>query len=136
MNYLTGLLLILISGATFADQYLCKEEHAAGFRYEKSGWVATKFKADEKFIIKKPRPKGSDSKMAYVITILGREYPYGWCNTDFNERGVIGCQLIGGSFTFNKKSGRFLSTYLAGYVDGVDQNTNNPSMQIGTCSPL
>jgi hypothetical protein len=33
----------------------------------------------------------------------------------------------------NLSNMRFLSTYAMGYLDGVDDNSNNPSIKAGTC---
>ena len=48
----------------------------------------------------------------------------------------INCNLFLGEVIFDKKTLRYLKTYLPGYVDGVESNANTPNIMIGKCSPL
>ena len=39
-------------------------------------------------------------------------------------------------FQFNKETGRFMYSYLIGFIQGKDDGSSTPTMEIGTCTAL
>jgi len=53
-----------------------------------------------------------------------------------SDQGSFSCRVIGGDLNVNLLNGRFLQSYVWGYVDGADDNNNTPNIEIGTCSRI
>jgi hypothetical protein len=127
-NYLYVFLIILSSFAYAQDAYLCLPKNATGFSYlqnSKSWEISTFNVSDNKYLLKNKSGKWFWDK-------FGRDFPNS-CN-EFNQR--ITCNLFVGEVIFDKKTLRYIRTYVTGYVDGVTNNDNTPLIEIGTCSPL
>lgn len=58
-----------------------------------------------------------------IITVVG-------------DNGDVECSARTYSFTFNIESNRFISVFLHGYVDGIDDNENTPMVSGGTCTKI
>ena len=77
-----------------------------------------------------------------TVTQVGRSNPSLPC---FDKRTHSKTIVIGESesfsclgnlheYMFNLRTGRFLATYLEGYLDGKDNNENNPAVEGGICT--
>ena len=55
---------------------------------------------------------------------------------DVYDSGYFRCTAGLIDYVFNVNTGRFLQSYLAGYVDGEDNNDNTPYVAAGTCTKL
>jgi hypothetical protein len=55
-----------------------------------------------------------------IITVVG-------------DDGNVECSARTYNFTFNLENNRFISVFLYGYVDGIDNNENTPMVSGGTC---
>ncbi len=53
-----------------------------------------------------------------------------------SNNGSFSCRVIGGDLDVNLSNGRFLQSYVWGYVDGEDNNDNTPNIEIGKCSRI
>ena len=102
-------------------------------------WQRTKFKADPKYTISKPK----GSKWSFVVRKVGDFSPITVCKDGFDEAGLLFCKGTGYDFRFNRKSGRYLTAYLLGYFnvlpgtnDIADATSDTPFIEIGTCSPI
>ena len=121
---------IVFSSFVYAqDTYLCIPSSATGFSFTQktSRWEESSFNIEEKkFLLKKKTGQWQWSNFGET-----NEYT---CQ----ERGQtsINCNLFLGEVIFDKKTLRYLKTYLPGYVDGVESNANTPHIMIGKCSPL
>lgn len=128
---LIPLLVTLLSINAFAQDYLCIPTGASGFTFNSVSkkWENTFFRlGDEKNILKKVAN-------GYQWRDFGRSTgPL--CSDGFNEYGYLHCNVYFGNLVINKKTLRYVETYMSGYTDGVDKNENTPNIKIGTCSPL
>jgi len=144
------LVLVPIASVAATDSYICVAESATGFKFEKQlkQWSPTAFKTSDKFIVR--RPKAEELKLvknaSWVVMKVGSDMPNSVCTKDFNEYGFLFCEGFE-KFDMNRKSLRFLSAYLIGYVgDSIPgessgdkrmaEGSNTPSLQIGTCAAL
>jgi hypothetical protein len=118
--------------------YLCVADKSVGFHQAANGeWEAAEFKADGKYLIKKPREQfaknSEDETNLWVVTPVGSDAPIYGCTSDFSDVGSLGCEGFG-YFLMNKKTLRFQAYYPIGYV--VERKGNTPNLAIGTCSPI
>ncbi len=134
---------------THADSYLCEAEQASGFVYDlkKQNWEASTFSmVGTKYLI---APADTDNVFIkalsydYEVKQLDSAQPIIHCKAvkliDSNEEtGLVSCNgPEGASFTFDKRSGRFIHSQPAGYITlktGA-KTENGPFMEIGKCSP-
>ena len=134
---LTAALTLLVTSISAEERYLCEEEAVGGLRYDTTTtkWRGVNFNANDKYIISKPITGGMWEHRPFVITEVGESFPSGWCPLPFNENGYLSCEMYG-EFIFNKDTMRFLNFYEFGYLDGIDDNNDNPSVAAGKCSPF
>ncbi len=123
--------------ALAAEQYLCAADMATGFSYDKRtlDWGEGKFTPNEKFLVSQSKALGE----AFVVNLLGdgSDQPRFRCKSGFDTDGILRCDGTTGQFRFNRKTERFLSSYINGYwsvVPGQDQSADTPSITIGRCS--
>ena len=130
-----------LTGAALAQQYLCVAEQAAGFSYDKATkeWKNATFKVSSKWLVS----KADGTKYAFQVTEVGKTRPSFRCESDFDEYGYLSCSGTIGRFNFNRKNGRFLTSYPIGYynvlpgINGItDEGSDTPSLEIGKCSPF
>lgn len=124
--------LFSFSSITWGEDisYFCIPMKSTGFYYNKSTneWTNTTFKInDHKKLIKK---KGT----SWEWSEFGDKHSYSSCK----ERGVdyVDCDTFGGTFSLNINNLRYMETYMHGYINGLDSNSNTPNITIGKCSPL
>jgi hypothetical protein len=135
---LRGVLIIMVLApvATFAEapatdqsnSFLCIGEQSTGFSYDKEhhSWHATRFRAEEKYIIRrvtKDTVGEVDNGMRIPLTSKWAVWPFGndkrplvECKNDFDENGVLSCEDGIPGFQFSKKNGRFIVGTIYGYV--------------------
>ncbi len=124
------LFALFVNNANAQEGYLCVSEAAGGVSYEKNinKWKGTVFRTkNDKILITN---KNNKWIMKQFDSTIEND-----CNAP-NEIGVMRCNNLFGTFIFNTKTRRYLSTYIAGYIDGVDNNDNTPSIEIGICTKL
>ena len=128
---------LLVAG----EQYLCIADKVSGFSFNNVSmdWENATFNGGSKFVISKP----DDANVAFVVHEVGKSAVTATCGSGFDELGSLSCTGYGGDFRFNRKSGRFINSYVAGYyniIPGVnsltDRNSDTPSIEIGKCSPF
>jgi len=126
----------------YAEQYICVAEHVVGFGYDKftKKWEGALFSQKGKYVISECSDKeGYFSGCSYKVTKVGAGY---FCDCKgFNVSGSLLCECIGGigEFKFNKKTGRYLYSYLFGYwndLEDTKEGNNTPYIEIGICSPF
>lgn len=130
INALSISILFLSCSAVAQEQYLCVSHAAGGVRYDSAAknWVSTKFKNDDsKYLVIQKNNK-------WIMKIFGKNYE-NECGS-MSEYGILRCEPFFGEFVFNKKTKRYLKTYIAGFIDGSDGNDNTPLVEVGYCSPL
>lgn len=146
LGILAACTALLSLTAVAAEGYVCVANHAAGMAFDKNkkGWNATTFKPAGKYLVTKAKPGDTITNGVWVVKYVGTDGPAYSCADDFDkEYGTLLCRGIG-EFRFNRKTNRFLSSYMLGYYsdDSVKGSTlfaegsQNPSIEIGTCSPL
>lgn len=119
--------------------YICIPTASTGFSIKNGGskWETTRFRIDDvKKILKRNNGKWEWSKFGESLGFSdcgGDDFGVGG---DFNSAGYIFCNTFGGHVRMNKKTLRYIETYEIGFIDGKDLNTDTPSIDIGTCSPL
>ena len=108
--------------------YLCVPSKSTGFAFDGRTWTNATFNIEkEKKLLK---VNGNSSEWLD----LGQQN--GMLCGGFSANGVLSCNLVFGELWFNKKTLRYMETYLAGYVDGRDEKGNTPYITIGKCSPI
>ncbi len=140
-----GLIAIACSATpAFAESWLYLTDKSTGFKYDPISrqWNSVDFKtAKERYIIRPGSTKGT----VYEVRKFGVEntpLPDAWCSEDFAAGTFLHCKGIMGEFKFNRKTGRFLKTYLAGYwtyapgINATTESGDTPSIDIGTCSTI
>jgi hypothetical protein len=137
--FLTLLLSLVISQAFGQDTYLCIPNKRTGFAYNAStkSWEQTGFRTgDTKKILR--RTNGQ-----WKWHLFGeKDSPYDCGGVDFgrpddfNIAGFIFCRVSGGHMRMNKNSLRYVETHELGFIDGKDDKSLTPLIEIGTCSPL
>jgi len=129
MKKILYFLVTILNSVVYAqDAYLCLPKSATGFSYvqNSSSWEITTFNiSDNKYLLKNKSGKWSWDK-------FGSNFPKSCI--DLNQK--IMCNLLVGEVIFDKKTLRYLRTYIPGYVDGIANNDNTPLIEIGTCSSL
>lgn len=117
------------------ERYMCVPDHAAGFSFDQSSstWKSVNLRAEnERYII-----SGETlSESALSIVSAGANYEECHSNKGFGSTNEAYFECVFGEFIFNKNTGRFLRTFTAGYIDGLDNNQNTPAILIGRCSPF
>jgi len=123
---------ILISqNIAYAQEgYLCVSEAAGGVSYDKGSktWKGTSFniKSEKQLITKKGNKwiiKDFGSTLENECTIS-------------SASNIMKCDKIHSDLILNTKTLRYISSYLWGYIDGVDNNNNTPHIEIGICTKL
>jgi hypothetical protein len=127
-----GLFVVANIGyAEKASTYLCIPDFGTGFSYtpEKKAWEVTRFRTkDRKYILSK-------SSGEWIWKDFGSDS--GYPCSEFDKSGVIACGFGGvADVAFSRNTMRFRDSYLSGYVDGIDNSHNTPSVTIGTCTKL
>jgi hypothetical protein len=133
-------LIFLMPMTVAAEQYLCVEEMSVGFYYDKTAkqWENTNFKANSKYIISKSEGKS----FAFRVTKFEEKDSVADCESSFDKLGFLLCEGLGVFFQFNKNNGRYIRTYLLGYIyvlpqlNVTDEKSDTPYMEIGKCSPF
>lgn len=132
------LLTLLFSTPVFADEWLCTAEQSIGYEFstETKQWIGTKFETDSKYIIS----ESSNSAYTYWIGVIGSNNILAVCKEDFGtigvEKDILTCSDWMVHFQFNRSNGRFMYSYLIGFLQGQDDSTSAPTMEIGKCSAL
>jgi len=142
--------------------YFCIREMAAGLTYNSSlkKWAGVQLGSEgsfSKFILRmrflKERVQRNvldeeEDVSDYEVTITEAETNYGFpCRsagagvitrivTVVGDDGNLDCSARAYSFTFNIENNRFISVFLHGYVDGIDNNENSPMVSGGTCTKI
>ncbi|MFC5696512.1 hypothetical protein ACFPU0_13200 [Pseudomonas sp. GCM10022186] len=138
---------MLLSTSIFAEtSYICVADIGAALFFDKktNTWQGTGISnPTKKYIISKPDKKFGD-KFQWVITEVGDDNPFNFCEDDFYENGQLYCD----DFYYvmvNRVNGRFLLIYPRGYwSDNLNakegeigrQGDNTPYMLAGKCSPI
>lgn len=123
------LVALLAASPTYAEEWVCVPDQAAGFKWLNQQWTNTTFNVKTHTYIILKTTLGD-----YTVTATGNEYP------DHRCLGFTGDELLCGdskwSFVFNKATMRYQEYYGFGYTTGADSVDNTPFIEIGKCSPL
>jgi hypothetical protein len=139
------LLLAVLPALASAESYLCIEEQSTGFRFNtaQKTWQQSNFSSNRKYLVKPNTDQSLKGK--WIISEIGEPVPFAWSEYDFTSAGALRCEGSFGEFAMNRKSLRFVKTYIYGYwTDAIpgEQNgafiegKNTPDISIGKCSPL
>src|SRR5688572_11060102 len=80
-------LALLVSPAMSREKYLCVADQSTGFKWDGSNWVVSKFKADEKYIVREVEEyDGPNGKVNYEVVELGQKSPKHHCFSDHPEK--------------------------------------------------
>ena len=138
MRIIQILVMLLASTPALADEWVCVAEQSIGYEYstESGEWVGSKFETDKKYLIS----EASGSDYTYWIAIVGSKNILAVCEEDFGTVGVkkdiLTCSDWMVHFQFNRETGRFMYSYLIGFIQGKDDGSSTPTMEIGTCTAL
>ena len=110
--------------------YLCIPDGASGISWNAS----TKKWGHTNFNVKNDKHLLKETDKGWEWSNFGKTF--GQKCGEFSEAGFLECDIIGGQLRFNKKTLRFLKTYVWGYVEGVDNDNDTPAIVFGECSPL
>ena len=144
-TYTIILLLAVLPALANAESYICVEEYATGFRFDaaKKIWEQSHLSPNLKYLVK---PNTDQSlKGQWIVSEIGQSVPVAWSKHDFISTGALRFEGSFGEFAMNKKSLRFVKTYIFGYwtdaIPGEQDGTfvegkNTPYIGIGKCSVL
>lgn len=135
LRVLIVLLTVSSTPLNAGERYLCVPEQAVGFSFDESlgKWKSVNLVAENvKFTI--GRVTSSDSALA--VTSADASYEECRSNKGFVNTGEAYFACIFGEFIFNKTTGRFIRTYTAGFIDGLDNKENTPALLLGRCTPF
>jgi hypothetical protein len=136
--------------------FYCRVEFSGGISFnEISGrWDSAHFVPVQRFTLKlqfissdvRKDHQGNDESVANFKAAIIREeshMPASWfpngCETDITvklDNPWFSCSSGVSSYNINLGLYRFLSSYMAGYVNGSANNDAMPSMSGGTCHPI
>jgi hypothetical protein len=148
----------IVSGAQGAGKdasYFCASEASAGLSYNPTlkRWDGAVFRPSVKFIAKMkfiksgiaPHSLGGDKsadQYSMTVTTSGSDLSlpctdaaWGDPRNVWVEDGHFQCEALE-RYIINLNTHRFLNSYEIGYVNGVDNNENNPAMSVGTCTKI
>ena len=132
-SILLGVIAYMPMALIFAkdsNSYLCVAEKATGFSYSSGSksWTSTNFKVSEtKYLLLKTSNK-------WEWRDFGSNFG-GLCEAA-DDGDFIKCNVLFGEHIMSRKNLRFMKSYMVGYVDGVNSDSNTPSIIIGKCSPF
>jgi hypothetical protein len=131
--------------------YFCIAEFAGGLAYDErmKKWKGTAFRKEQKFVLGlkhlRTQAKSAFTETVYdynvTITEVGTNLAR-MCETYPNpqvtvpEFGWLVCDVGLREYRFNLTTKRFLSVYLVGYADGIDNENNAPSIVGGVCTEI
>jgi hypothetical protein len=150
-----ALLLALICGKADAQEpkteaYVCKVEFAGGLAYDVDlkSWQSTPFRPKGKFIFRL-KSAGSRTEKTDLhavnyeatVTEAGKSREVNCARgkdktTSADQDGTLDCATALFEYKFNSKNNRFLRAYLAGYVNGMNENSDTPGVSGGTCTKM
>lgn len=128
------------------EAYACKVEFTGGLAYDANSksWRSTTFQPKGKFVfrLKSVKPEKIDlhavdyeatvteaGKNREVSCVRGKDK-----TTNADQDGTVSCATALFDYKFNLKNNRFLRAYLAGYVNGLNENSDTPGVSGGTCT--
>jgi hypothetical protein len=127
--------------ANGGEQYLCITEMATGFSYDKQfkKWVTSNFAPGAKYIISR---RGQKPDSSFEVIKLGQKHTEMTCEESGKQ---LFCGYGAYQLQFNRDNGRFMVSFLLGYVAigplpdfafPNDESSTTPNISIGTCSPF
>jgi hypothetical protein len=139
-----------------SSSYFCVVEASGGMAYDErmQKWVGTVFRPEGKFVLRlqslaQRTEKGVFDNYETVadykifITKSGTNFAQPcerWGSTDpvVSQRGggALYCSDGVTDYGFNIAKGRFLVSYMRGYLSGRDNNDDTPAMSGGTCTKI
>ena len=138
---LTGIVFLTFTNLCLSQEaYLCIPTAISGVKFNSSSgrWEHANFRiGDRKKILKKATDK-------WEWRTFGQDYLFSACNSGgepankngFNSAGYLFCDVLGGNMRINKNTLRYIETYEIGFINGKDNDSDTPYIEIGTCSPL
>ena len=125
------------------ERYICVQEMVTGFAFDEklNKWTNAVFQPTGKYTVTTSISGGRP----YQISKIGLKAPVGYCEKGFTDQGDLFCNMSYGQFIFNKPTGRFLVSYMAGYyasgpggrfTDGSGLGLDTPFVAIGKCTPF
>jgi len=120
-------------------------DQATGFRFNAAQqiWQQSNFQAGHKYLVKPNTDR--EIKGKWIVSEFGERVPFARSEDDFTSTGALRCEGAFGEFAMNRKSLRFVKTYVWGFwtdtVPGEQGETfvegkNTPHIGIGNCSVL
>ena len=137
--------------------YFCSVKFAGGIAYDEATkqWAGAKFRPSGNFFVRlryvKTRTENAGQPWSYdlddylvFITKEGEEFRFlmGGCYGDnlkrpgLDQYGFLSCSSGGQDYKFNFKNNRFIQIYTVGYVNGLDNNNDTPSISGGVCTKV
>ena len=132
-------LFSMLATTANADPWLCVKEDATGFIFKNGSWEQGRFNVEgQKYILRKLKQGEyffGARKQTYGLFVIGDDTSGLPCD-DVSQPGFFICLAADSEFKFSTKSGRFLMTHTAGYLDGKDDAGSAPFISRGRCSKL
>jgi hypothetical protein len=139
-----------------SSSYFCVVEASGGMAYDQGmqKWVGSVFRPDGKFVLRLQRVGQRTEKNVFgndewvtdykiFITKSGTNFAQPcerWGSTDHvvsqSGNGALYCTDAVTDYGFNISNGRFLVSYMQGYLSGRDNNDDTPAMSGGTCTKI
>ena len=139
MRLIALVIFSMLAAVASADPWLCVKEDATGFIFKNGQWERGRFNAeDQKFILRKLKEGEyffGAKNQTYGLFVLGNEASGLPCD-NVSQPGYFTCLDSNSKFKFSTKSGRFLMTHTAGYLDGKDDADSALFISRGRCSKI
>ena len=117
-----GFCLMMLPYAVAAEHFVCISKRTAGFKFDGNTWIATQFRADQRYLI--------DSEAGTVREFSSNQIIHEECGTEVDE---FICSSGAASFILSLNTKRFSTANLrSGFL--VKQYLGTPAIEIGTCS--
>jgi hypothetical protein len=120
------------------ETLLCIGELRTGFIIEEGKWRSAKFGVDDARLLVKPVKQHVGilgEQVNYEVYEMGSKSPLVECyRSGKSDQMLCGGLLIG--MVVNFSSYRFQRFYGHGYLSGLDDGKDTPTLTIGKCSPL
>ena len=151
----------LVASTAIAEDksYICVPDKSTGFKFNKPSkeWETTTFNVDDDKYLVRPTKDGDLGFLIkgtkYGVWVIGEDYAKAGCDEGFSDYLWLNCDLLGGEFTMNAKTKRFMFVFKGGYMGATldtksvgddewelvskpDNGGDTPYIEIGKCSEI
>jgi len=124
-----ALTALLLTAQVQAENYICQVKAASGVAYTSGKWEGIKVNSDDSYVV----VAVEETSHRYEVKRIGDKHPIASCEKGFEENEFIDCNGWQ-RFIFNRKTDRFMTSMMFGYIDGIDEAGIFPTLEVGVCN--